>query len=103
MRSLIALIASSSLSILMPLSLIPFIIPKIPILLSLSSTSTRLSSIFFNHLNNPIFLDLSSLTNPSVNTLPIGEYSNFTFSTTSGLYPKSFLVKYSYLGKSPLE
>ena len=76
---------------------------KIPTLLSLSSTSTRLSSIFFNRLNNPTYLDLSSLANPSVNTLPIGEYSNFTFSTASGLYPKSFLVKYSYLGKSPQE
>ena len=74
-----------------------------PTLLSSSSASTRLSSIFFNHLNNPIFLDLTSLANSSVNTLPIGEYSNFTFSTASGLYPKSFLVKYSYLGKSPLE
>ena len=59
--------------------------------------------MFFNRLNKPTFLDLSSLANPSVNTLPIGEYSDFTFSTASGLYPKSFLVKYSYLGKSPLE
>ena len=87
----------------MPLSLISFIILKIPTLLSLSSISTRLFSIFFNRLNNPTFLDLSSLANPSVNTLPIGEYSNFTFSAASGLYPKSFLVKCSYLGKSPLE
>ena len=94
MRSLISLTASSSLSILISLSLISFIILKIPTLLSLSSTSTRLSSIFFNHLNNPIFLDVSSLANPSVNTLPIGEYSNFTFSTASSLYPKSSLVKY---------
>ena len=68
----------------MPLSLISFIILKIPILLLLS---TRLSSIFYNPLNSPMFLDLSSLANPSVNTLPIGEYSNFTFSTASGLYP----------------
>ena len=103
MRSLISLTASSSLSILIPLSLISFIILKIPTLLSLSSTSTRLSSIFFNRLNSPTFLDLSSLANPSVNTLPIGEYSHFTFSTASGLYPKSYLVKYSYLGQSPLE
>ena len=89
----------------MPLSLISVIILKIPTLLSLSSASTRLSSIFFNHLSNPIFLDSiqSSLANPSLNTLPIGEYSNFTFSTASGLYPQSFLVKYSYLRKSPLE
>ena len=50
-----------------------------------------------------MFLDLSSLVNPSVNILPIGEYSNFSFSNASVLYPKSFLVKYSYLGKSPLE
>ena len=103
MRSLISLAASSSLSILIPLFLISFIILKIPTLLSLSSTSTTLSSIFFNRLNNPTFLDLSSLANPSVNTLPIGEYSNFTFSSASGLYPKSFLVNYSYLGKSPPE
>ena len=102
MRSLISLTASPSLSILIPLSLISFIILKIPTLLSLSSASTRLSSIFFNRSNNPIFLDLSFLANPSVNTLPIGEYSNFTFSTAFGLYPKSFSVKYSYLGKSPL-
>ena len=90
MCSLTSLTASSSLSILMPLSLISFIILKIPTLLSLSSTPTRLSSIFFNRLNNPTFLDLSSLANSSVNTLPIGEYSNFTFSSASGLYPKSF-------------
>ena len=81
----------------------PFVILKRPTLSLLSSTSTRLSSIISNHLNNPTFLDFSSLANPSVNTLPIGEYSNFTFSTASGLYPKSFLVKYSYLGKSPLK
>ena len=80
---------SSLLSILIPQSLISFIILKIPTLLSLLSTSTRLSSIFFNRLNNPTFLDLSSLANPSVNTLPVGEYSNFTFSTASGLYPAS--------------
>ena len=69
----------------MPLSLISFIILKIPTLLSLSSTSTRLSSIFFNRLNNPIFLDLSALANPSVNTLPNGEYSKFACSNASGL------------------
>ena len=90
--SLISLIASSSLSILMPLSLISFIILKTPTLLSLSSTSTRLSSIFFNRLNSPTFLDLSSLANPSVNTLPIGEYSNFSFSTASGLYPYQIFI-----------
>ena len=66
MRSLISLTASSSLSILIPLSLISFIILKIPTLLSLSSALTRLSSIFFNRLINPIFLDLSPLANPSV-------------------------------------
>ena len=60
-----------------------------------------LSSIFFNLFKRPSFL--SDLSNPSVNTLPIGEYSNFTFSTASGLYPKSFLVKYSYLSKLPLD
>ena len=71
---------------------------KIPTLLSLSSTSARLSSIFFNRENNPTFLDLSSLANPSVNILPIGEYSNLACSNASGLYLKYFLVKYSYLG-----
>ena len=60
-----------------------------------------LSSIFFNLCKRPSFL--SDLSNPSVNTLPNGEYSNFACSNASGLYPKSFLVKYSYLGKSPLE
>ena len=92
-RFLIPLTASSSLSILIPLSLISFIILKIRTLLSLSSTSTRLSSIFFYRLNNPILLDLSSLANPSVNTLLIGEYSNFTF---------SIILQYSYLRKSVL-
>ena len=87
----------------MPLSLISFIILKISTLLSLSSTSARLSSIFFNYLNNPSFLDLSSLANPSVNILPNGEYSTFACSNASGLYPQSFLLKYLYLGKSPLE
>ena len=51
-----------------------------------------LSSIFFNLFNNPSFL--SDLSNPSVNTLPNGEYSKFACSNASGLYPKSFLVKY---------
>ena len=75
----------------MPLSLISFIILKITIFHQLRQDYLQ---YFFNHLNNPIFLDLSSLANPSINTLPIDEYSNFTFSTASGLYPKSFLVKY---------
>ena len=60
-----------------------------------------LPSTFFYLFNNPSFL--SDLSNPSVNTLPNGEYSNFASSNASGLYPKSFLAKYSYLGKSPLE
>ena len=60
-----------------------------------------LSSIFFNLFKRPSFL--SDLSNLSVNTLPNGEYSTFACSNASGLYPKSFLVKYSYLGKSPLE
>ena len=75
---------------LIPLSLLSFIILKIPTLLSISSTSTRLSSIFFNCVNNPTFLDLSSLANPSVNILPNAEYSNLACSKASGLYPKSF-------------
>ena len=72
----------------MPLYLISFIILKIPTLLSLSSISTRLSSIFFNLFKSPSLV--SDLFNPSVNTLPNGEYSNFTFFGTSGLCPKSF-------------
>ena len=31
---------------------------------------------------------------------PDGEYSSLTFSATPGLYPKSSLVKYSYLPSS---
>ena len=31
---------------------------------------------------------------------PNGEFSNLTFSTTPGLYPKSAPVKYSYLSNS---
>ena len=54
-----------------------------------------LSSIFFNLFKRPSFL--SDLFNRSVNTLPNGEYSKFACSNASGLYPKSFLVKYSYL------
>ena len=60
-----------------------------------------LPSIFFNLFKRPSFL--SDLSNPLVNTLPNREYSNLAYSNASGLYPKSFLVKYSYLGKSPLE
>ena len=60
-----------------------------------------LSSVFFNLFKRPSFL--SDLSNPSVNTLPNGEYSNFAYLNASGLYFESFLVKYSYLGKSPLE
>ena len=47
-----------------------------------------LSSIFFNLFKRPLFL--SDLSNPSVNTLPNSEYSNFACSNASGLYPKSF-------------
>ena len=35
--------------------------------------------------------------------LPKGEHSNFALSNAFGLYFKSFLVKNSYLFKSPLE
>ena len=49
--------------------------------------------MFFNLFKRPSFL--SDLSNPSVNTLPNGEYSNFACSNGSGFYPKSFLVKYS--------
>ena len=41
-----------------------------------------LPSIFFTLFNNPLFL--SDLSNPSVNTLPNGEYSNFACSNASG-------------------
>ena len=60
-----------------------------------------LSSIFLNLFKRPSFL--SDLSNPSVNTLPNGEYSNFAYSNASGLYFKSFFSKFSYLDKSPLE
>ena len=46
--------------------------------------------MFSNLFKRPSFL--SDLSNPSVNTLPNGEYSNFACSNASGLYPKSFLV-----------
>ena len=60
-----------------------------------------LSSKFFNLFKRPSFS--SDLSNPSANTLSNGEYSNFACSNASGLYPKSFLVNYLYLDKSPLE
>ena len=47
--------------------------------------------MFSNIFNNRSFL--SDLSNPSVNTLPNGGYSNFACSNASGFYPKSFLVK----------
>ena len=57
------------------------------------SCSSFLSSIFFSLFKIPSFLSLSS--SPLLNTLPSGEYANFGFYITSGLYPKSSPVKYS--------
>ena len=77
--------------------------PTFPLPLSLSSLLLRLSSMFFNLCKIPTFLVFSFLSNPSLKTLPKGEYVNFACSTASGLYFKSCLVKNSYLSKSPLE
>ena len=91
--------SSSSSPALKPLYL--FLIVGIYIFLRANNGLLFLSSIFFNFFKSPPFV--SALSTPSVNTLPNGEYSNFACSNASGLYHKSFLVKYSYLGKSPLE
>ena len=45
-----------------------------------------------------LYLDVVS--NPLLNILPNGYYSNLACSATPGLYPKSSLVKYSYLSNS---
>ena len=59
--------------------------------------------MLFNLYKIPTFLVLSFLFNPSLKTLPKGEYVNFACPSASGLYFKSCLVKNSYLSKSPLE
>ena len=59
--------------------------------------------MFFNLCKIPTFSVLSFLFNSSLKTLPKGEYVNFACSSASGLHFKSFLVKNSYLSKSPLE
>ena len=59
--------------------------------------------MFFNLCKIPTFLVLSFLFNPSLKTLPKGEYASNICSSASGLYFKSCLVKNSYLSKSPLE
>ena len=46
---------------------------------------------------------MAVLSNPVLNALPKGENSNLALSGAFGLYFKSFLVKNSYLFKSPLE
>ena len=43
---------------------------------------------------------MSFFSNPLLKTLLNREYSNLAFSTTSGLYPKSSPVRYSYLFNS---
>ena len=50
--------------------------------------------VFNDFINFIIFL------NPLLKASPKGEYSNLTFSTIPGLYPKSSTVKYSYLSNS---
>ena len=57
------------------------------------------SSLAFNLFKSPSLLPFSS--NCLLKTLPNGENSNLTFSTTPGLYPKSLPVKYSYFSNSP--
>ena len=56
-------------------------------------------SILFNLFKSPSFLSFSY--NPLLKTLPNREYSNLTFSTIIGLYPKSSPVKYSYFSNLP--
>ena len=55
--------------------------------LNLFISSSFLSLIFSNLLNNPSFL--SSSLNPLLNILPNGEYSNFACSIVLGFKPKS--------------
>ena len=50
--------------------------------LSANNWLLLLSSIFFNLFKRPFLSDLS---NPSINTLPNGEYSNFAYSNAFGL------------------
>ena len=59
--------------------------------------------MFLNLCKIPTLLVLSFLFNPSLKTLPKGEYANFACSIASGLYFKYCFVKNSYLSKSPLE
>ena len=65
--------------------------------LNLFISSSFLSLIFSDLLNNPSFL--SSSLNPLLNILPNGEYSSFACSTVLGLRPKSSPVNNSYLSK----
>ena len=60
-------------------------------------SSSFLSLIFSNLLNNPSFL--SSSLNPLLNILPNGEYSNFACSTVPGLGSKFSPLSSSYLSK----
>ena len=64
------------------------------VVLNVFSSSSFLSLIFSNLLNNPSFL--SSTLNPLLNMLPNGEYSNFACSIVLGFKPKSSPVKYSH-------
>ena len=82
--ALIFLSSSSSSSSSSSLSL-PFLLFIASLFISLSANNwlLLLSSIFFNLFKIPSFL--SDLSNPSINTLPYGEYSNFTCSNAFGL------------------
>ena len=51
--------------------------------------------VVFIFINSTIFFNLSVIIWAN------GKYSNFAFSTTPGLYPKSSPVKYSYFSNSP--
>ena len=51
-------------------------------------------------LFNDFFYLFLSFIDPLFKASPNGKYSNLTFSIAPGLYPKSSLVKYSYLPNS---
>ena len=74
-----------------------FFLVALLVVLIVFISSSFLSLIFSNLLNNPSYL-FSSL-NPLLKILPNGEYSNFACSTVLCLRPKSSPVSTSYLSK----
>ena len=67
------------------------------VVLTVLISSSSLSLIFSNLLNNPYFL--SSSLNALLNILPNGEYSSLVCSIVLGLRSKSSTVNNSYLSK----